>query len=56
MSSLPIVDEDGHIVGIVTHDDLIDVIADAKNEDYVRFAALAPRTSIYVDENRSNRR
>jgi magnesium transporter len=40
VSSLPIVDDEGHMVGIVTHDDLMDVIADAKNEDYVRFAAL----------------
>lgn len=50
LSSLPIVDESGHILGIVTHDDLIDVISDAKNEDYVRFAALSTEDIVLEDE------
>lgn len=50
LSSLPIVDELGHIIGIVTHDDLIDVIAEAKNEDYVRFAALSTEDIVLEEE------
>ncbi len=41
-SSLPIVDEEGKIVGIVTYDDLMDVIDDIKTEDYARLAAVGP--------------
>ncbi|MFH0993190.1 MAG: magnesium transporter [bacterium] len=40
-SSLPIVDEENRMVGIVTHDDLMDIIADIKSEDYAKFAALS---------------
>jgi len=41
-SSLPIVDEDGRIIGIVTYDDLMDIIDEIKTEDYARFAAVGP--------------
>jgi len=41
-SSMPIVEEDGRIVGIVTYDDLMDVIDEIKTEDYARFASVAP--------------
>lgn len=40
-SAMPIVDEDLHIVGIVTHDDLMDIISESKTEDYTKFAALS---------------
>jgi len=40
-SSMPIVDEMMHMVGIVTYDDLMDIISEEKSEDYTRFAALA---------------
>ena len=40
LSSIPILNQDNHLVGIVTHDDLIDVIAEAKSEDYRKFAAV----------------
>jgi len=40
-SSMPIVDELMHMVGIVTYDDLMDIISEEKSEDYTRFAALA---------------
>jgi magnesium transporter len=39
-SSMPIVDEKMHLVGIITHDDLMDIVAEAKSEDYARFAGL----------------
>lgn len=40
-SSMPIVDDLMHMVGIVTYDDLMDIISEEKSEDYTRFAALA---------------
>ncbi len=39
-SSIPVIDEDGHLEGIVTHDDLMDIISLAKEEDYTKFAGL----------------
>ncbi|MBN2697069.1 MAG: magnesium transporter, partial [Bacilli bacterium] len=39
-SSMPIVDDEMHLVGIVTHDDLIDIIDDALSEDYAKLAGL----------------
>lgn len=43
-SALPIVDESMHLVGIVTHDDLMDIVSDSKTEDYTKFAALSDST------------
>ncbi|QLY39627.1 magnesium transporter [Hujiaoplasma nucleasis] len=40
-SSIPIIDEDNHLLGVVTHDDLLDIIAEAEEEDYTRFAGLS---------------
>jgi len=39
-SSLPIIDEEGKIQGIITHDDLMDIISLAQEEDYTKFAGL----------------
>jgi len=41
VSSLPIVDDNFHIVGLVTYDDLMDIISESKSEDYAKFAALS---------------
>ena len=41
-SSIPIVDEDNHLLGIVTHDDIFDIISESKSEDYEKFVALLP--------------
>ncbi|XMB72495.1 magnesium transporter [Mycoplasmatota bacterium WC30] len=40
-SSIPIVDESDMIIGIITHDDLIDIIALSEEEDYTKFAAIS---------------
>ena len=40
-SSIPIVDEQDHIVGIITHDDLMDIIDLIEEEDYTKFAAIS---------------
>ncbi|MDZ4196893.1 MAG: magnesium transporter, partial [Candidatus Izemoplasmatales bacterium] len=41
ISSIPIIDSEHHIIGVATHDDLIDVISESKSEDYTKFAALS---------------
>lgn len=41
-SSIPIVDEQNHLLGIVTHDDIFDIISESKSEDYEKFVALLP--------------
>lgn len=40
-SSIPIVNESGEIVGIITHDDLMDIVDLIEEEDYTRFAAIS---------------
>ncbi len=40
-SSMPIVDDNLHLIGIVTHDDLMDIISEARSEDYAKLAGLA---------------
>ena len=39
-SSIPVIDEDGLLEGIITHDDLMDIISLAQEEDYAKFAGL----------------
>ncbi|PKL01560.1 MAG: magnesium transporter [Tenericutes bacterium HGW-Tenericutes-1] len=41
VSSLPIIDEEFHMIGLVTYDDLMDIISESKSEDYAKFAALS---------------
>jgi len=40
-SAIPIIDDHDHILGVVTHDDLLDIIALAEEEDYTKFAGLS---------------
>ena len=40
-SSIPIVDQKNQIIGIVTHDDLMDIIDLIEEEDYTKFAAIS---------------
>lgn len=42
--ALPIVNEDGALVGIITHDDAIDIITQEHTEDMRRFMAIAGST------------
>lgn len=52
--ALPVVDTSGVLVGIVTHDDILDVAEEEATEDIQRIAAVAPlnlpynKTSIWV--------
>ena len=46
--ALPIVDDQHHIVGIVTHDDVIDVVRKEATEDAHRIAAVDPLDETYL--------
>ncbi|MGD9761637.1 MAG: magnesium transporter [Candidatus Izemoplasmatales bacterium] len=39
-SSIPVINEDGKMEGIITHDDLMDIISLVQEEDYTKFAGL----------------
>ncbi|HVX63194.1 MAG TPA: magnesium transporter [Pirellulales bacterium] len=46
--ALPIIDAGGRMVGIVTHDDVIDVIVDEATEDVYRMGAVEPLMDSYL--------
>jgi magnesium transporter len=47
--AVPVVDENGGMVGIVTHDDIIDVIQQEATEDLQRQAAVGPFEGNYLE-------
>jgi magnesium transporter len=49
--AIPVVDENGRMVGIVTHDDVIDVVVQEATEDVHRMGAVGPITENYLEAN-----
>jgi len=47
--ALPVVDSEGRLVGIVTFDDLVDVIEEEATEDVHKMAAIVPEEHPYFD-------
>ncbi|MEX0586135.1 MAG: magnesium transporter [Pirellulales bacterium] len=47
--AIPVVDHEHHLVGIITHDDVIDVIKEEAVEDAQRMGAVAPLQQSYLD-------
>jgi magnesium transporter len=47
--AMPVVDDKNHLVGIVTHDDVIDVVVEEATEDAHRMGAVAPLAEGYLD-------
>ena len=47
--SLPVVDADNHIVGIVTFDDAMDVMVEEATEDITKMAAINPSEKTYFE-------
>ena len=47
--ALPVVDSEGRLVGIVTFDDLVDVIEEELTEDVHKMAAIVPEEHPYFD-------
>ncbi len=46
--SVPVIDEQGRLVGVITIDDLIDVIEEEASEDIARFGGLGDAESIFT--------
>ncbi len=46
--AIPVVDEHRHMLGIITHDDVIDVVLEEATEDVQRIAAVEPLEDSYV--------
>ncbi|GAB1484592.1 magnesium transporter [Treponema sp.] len=49
--ALPVVDTDFRLTGIITFDDILDVIEKEATEDFQRMAALAPSEEAYMESN-----
>lgn len=49
--AIPVIDEDRRILGIITHDDIIDVFREEATEDAHRIAGLAPLEESYLRTN-----
>ena len=47
--AIPVVDKQNHLVGIVTHDDILDVVQQEANEDAYRLGAVAPLEDSYLE-------
>lgn len=52
--ALPVVDETGHVVGIITVDDLVDVLEDEATEDIHRLGGAQPLDRPYLDTKVTN--
>ena len=48
-SAIPVVDREQHLVGIITHDDVIDVVREEATEDALRMAAVGPMVENYLE-------
>ena len=49
LMTLPVVDQEGRLVGIITIDDIVDVIEQENTEDFEKMAALLPDDEEYLD-------
>src|SRR5262249_12934057 len=47
--AMPVVDDQNHLVGIVTHDDVMDVVVEEATEDAHRMGAVTPLDQSYLD-------
>lgn len=51
ISNMPVVDKEGRLVGIITVDDIIDVIDRENTEDFQKMAAMNPSDKEYLKES-----
>ena len=47
--AIPVVDDEHHMLGIITHDDVIDVVREEAAEDAYRIAAVEPLKETYLE-------
>jgi len=48
LSAIPVIDDQRHLVGIITHDDIIDVMRQEATEDVQRISAMEPLSDSYM--------
>ena len=41
LSALPVLNKQGHLVGVISHDDILDVLVDETTEDIYRLASVS---------------
>ncbi len=51
LSNMPVVDKEGRLVGIITIDDIVDVIDQENTEDMQKMAAMKPSDKEYLKES-----
>ena len=51
LHALPVVDAEHHILGIITHDDVIDAVSEEASEDVYRMGAVEPLVEDYLEAN-----
>lgn len=51
LSNMPVVDKEGRLVGIITVDDIVDVIDQENTEDFQKMAAMRPSDKEYLKES-----
>lgn len=49
LQAIPIVDDERHLLGIVTYDDVIDIVREEATEEAQRFGAVAPLRQGYLE-------
>ncbi|MGF1580619.1 MAG: magnesium transporter [Gemmataceae bacterium] len=49
--AIPVIDNQNRLVGIVTHDDIIDVVVEEATEDVYRMGAVGPMEETYLNAN-----
>lgn len=49
--AIPVVDNENRLTGIITFDDILDVIEQEATEDFQKMAAITPSEGKYLDEN-----
>ncbi|MDR1753616.1 MAG: magnesium transporter [Eubacterium sp.] len=49
--SIPVVDSENRMVGIITVDDIVDIIEDENTEDFQKMAAITPSDESYLKTN-----
>lgn len=53
--ALPVVDREGRLIGVITVDDVLDVLEEETAEDFLRFAAIADPSDRYFSLSLKNR-
>jgi magnesium transporter len=49
LSTIPVVDDQGHLLGVVTIDDVVDVVIEEATEDAQRMGGVSPIEDSYLD-------